>query len=205
MLVSRLNLDPGETILMEVRRHWFVFLSRAVGLLLGAIAPLVLGGFLIGLLPSQAVAFFQSDGAITVFAYALWLLLLWVMFFVQWTNYYLDVWYVTEKRIIDVDQKGMFHREVANLRFDKIQDISVEVRGIIPTFLNFGDLRVQTAAEDSTGFFMRNASHPEEVRKVIFSRHNREAEKMQHKNTTEQTRANDHTSTPHESHESPRV
>ena len=182
MLVSRLNLDPGETILLEVRRHWIVFLSRAIGLLFGGVFPLMVSGFMLGLFPAQVTDFFAVYGSVVLFAYSLWLLLLWVLFFIQWTNYYLDVWYVTEKRIIDVDQKGLFHREVANLRFDKIQDITVEVRGVIQTFLNFGDLRVQTAAEDSTGFFMRSASRPEEVRKVIFSRHNREAEKMHQRN-----------------------
>lgn len=182
MLVSRLNLDPGETILLEVRRHWIVFLSRAIGLLVGGFLPLMAGGFLLGMFPAEMAGFFASYGSVVLFFYSLWLLLLWMLFFIQWTNYYLDVWYVTEKRIIDVDQKGLFHREVANLRFDKIQDITVEVRGVLQTFLNFGDLRVQTAAEDSTGFFMRNASSPEEVRRVIFSRHNREAEKLHQKN-----------------------
>lgn len=178
MLASRLNLDPGETIIHEVRRHWFVFLTRTIVIFFAALAPAILYVVLYEFLPANFAALLQSHIPETIFLYSLWLLLAWVFFFVQWTNYYLDVWYVTEKRIIDVDQKGLFHREVSNLRFDKIQDISVEVKGIIPTFLNFGDLRVQTAAEDSANFFMPQAMRPDDVRKIIFSRHNREAEKM---------------------------
>lgn len=178
MLASRLNLDPGETILLEVRRHWFVFLARSVAIFFMAFVPGVLLFGAIELLPSQFAAFVEARPAVIVFIYSLWLLFCWMFFFIQWTTYYLDVWYITESRIIDVEQKGLFRREVSNLRFDKIQDISVEVRGIIPTFLDFGDLNVQTAAEDSTGFFMKNAAHPDEVRKLIFSRHNREAEKL---------------------------
>lgn len=180
MLAARLNLDPGETIIHEVRRHWFIFLTRTIAIFFAAAAPAVVYVVAFGVLPDQFAVLLTRYPAETVFLYSLWLLLAWVFFFVQWTNYYLDVWYITEKRIIDVDQKGLFHREVSNLRFDKIQDISVEVKGIIPTFLNFGDLRVQTAAEDSANFFMPHATHPDDVRKIIFSRHNVEAEKMHH-------------------------
>ena len=169
MLVSRLNLDPGETILLEVRRHWFVFLTRNIVLVVAPFVPLV--AFFVPFIRASIIS------PLGIFFYSLWFLLFWVFFFVKWTNYYLDVWFVTETRIIDVEQKSLFDREVSNLRFDRIQDISVEVHGVIATFLNFGDLHIKTAAEDS-GFFMEDAAHPEAVREVIFSRHNREAEKM---------------------------
>jgi len=178
MLFSKLNLDPGETILLEVRRHWFVFVLRSVGVFVLAILPIVLFVVLISLVSQEIFKTIELYMTHFIFFYCIWFMFMWMVFFIQWTNYYLDVWFITEKRIIDVEQKRVFHREVSNLRFDKIQDISIEVRGVIATFLNFGDLRVQTAAEDSSDFFMKNASRPEEVRKVIFSRHNREAEKV---------------------------
>ncbi len=171
------NLDPHESVILEVRKHWFVFLWQILAFLFGALIPLA--GYI-------AVHHFNLDGITVVlnrydavfwFAYSVWLMGIWISFCVQWTNYYLDVWYVTQKRIIDVDQKHLFHREVSNLRFDKIQDISIEVRGFVATFLNFGDIRVQTAGEDSSEFFMKDAHNPERVRTVIFAQHNREAEK----------------------------
>ena len=113
------------------------------------------------------------------FLYALWLLVLWISFFIQWTNYYLDVWYITEKRIIDVEQKGIFSRNVSSIRFDKIQDINVEVRGVVATFLNYGNVEVQTASETSGSFIMKNASRPELIRQVVFSQHNKQSERAQ--------------------------
>lgn len=177
MLFSKLNLDPGETIILEVRKHWFVFLGFSVVSALAILIPLIaFVGFEV-FLPKDLVATINAHLSLAVFVYMIWILLVWVIFFIQWTNYYLDVWYITEKRIIDVNQKGIFHREVSNLRFDKIQDVSIEVRGLLATFLNFGDLQVQTAAEDSSGFKMKMAVAPERVRQIIFSRHNKEAEK----------------------------
>lgn len=177
MLVSKLNLEPGETVIFEARKHWFVFLLSSAVLVLGALAPLILFIIFSSFFAADPANLSGRASALLVFFYLIWLLVFWVLFFIKWTNYFLDVWFITEKRIIDVDQKGLFHREVSNLRFDKIQDVTIEVRGIIPTFLNFGDLKVQTAAEDSSSFFMKNANRPEEVRKIIFARHNKESEK----------------------------
>ncbi len=50
---------------------------------------------------------------------------------------------------------------------------TVEVRGIVATFLKFGDLHVQTASEDSRNFLLKNAARPEEIRKIIFEMHNK--------------------------------
>ena len=173
---SILNLDPGETIVREVRKHWYVLLSRGLFLVFLACAPLFIGGIINSLLPFSIVTP-VSTPALETFLYSLWLLGIWVSFFVYWTNYYLDVWFITEKRIIDVEQVGVFHRRVSNLRFDKIQDISIEIRGVVQTWLGFGDIRVQTAAENEHHFFMKNASDPDGVRRIIFSHHNIEHEK----------------------------
>jgi uncharacterized membrane protein YdbT with pleckstrin-like domain len=80
---------------------------------------------------------------------------------------------VTEKRIIIVDQMHVFNREVSNIRFDKIQDITVNVRGFISTLLDFGDIRVQTAGEDNRDFSIRTIRHPGEVRRIIFNIQNK--------------------------------
>lgn len=172
-----LNLDQRETIILEVRKHWFVFVWYVAMFKLAVIVPLVVYFIAYVYVSDSAKILFKAYSAHVIFFYAIWLLLVWVLFAIQWTNYYLDVWYVTEKRIIDVEQKGIFHREISNLRFDKIQDISIEVRGFIATMLNFGDIRVQTAGEDSSDFFMSSARDPERVRKIIFSQHNIEAER----------------------------
>lgn len=180
-MTKALNLDPGEKIILEVRKHWFVFLVPIVALVVGAFLPLIIYAIWDSKLIPQFlhISLSGQNLSITILLYLMWILGLWMNFFLQWTNYYLDVWYVTDKRIIDINQKGIFHREISNLRFDKIQDISVEVKGIIATFLNYGDIRVQTASENSREFFIHNASDPEKAKRLIFSQHHRVAEKHQ--------------------------
>lgn len=177
MSYDKLNLDPDETVIFEVRKHWIVFASIAFGFLGSAFLPFIVFT-LVKIFASHYLNFDLpgNDNALFLFFYTLWLLTLWILFFVDWTKYYLDVWYVTEKRIIAIDQKNVFHREISNLRFDKIQDITVGIRGFIPTLLDFGNVRVQTASEDNREFVMDTVRHPGNVRKVIFGRQNTENE-----------------------------
>jgi len=80
--------------------------------------------------------------------------------------YTLDVWIVTDRRIIDSTQHGFFNRVVSELHLSRIQDISVSTRGVIQTFLKFGDLQVQTAGTDEK-FKFQQIPHPEKVKDVI--------------------------------------
>lgn len=172
MLFTHLDLDPQEKIIHEVRRHWYVFVWRILWAVVLIVVPLIAYVLVLAFLPASAFQNVTSYFFLSLFAYAIWFLAVWTMLFLQWTNYYLDVWYITDRRIIDIQQKGIFHREVSNLPFDKIQDITVEVRGIVATFLKFGDLKVQTASENSRDFIIKDAARPEEARKVIFELHN---------------------------------
>ena len=174
MSYEKLHLDEGESVILEVRKHWIVFASIALVFLCAAILPLIIFSFMLVLIPSiSSLDLPGNDSAIFLFFYTLWLLSLWVIFFVDWTKYYLDVWYVTEKRIITINQKNIFDREISNLRFDKVQDVTIDVHGFISTMLDFGNIRVQTASEDNREFYIRTVRHPDNVRKVIFGRQNK--------------------------------
>lgn len=177
MSYKQLHLEEGESVILEVRKHWIVFVGQATALLFSALLPFIL----LTLAKMFKISLPQFDipgnvSALFLFFYLLWLLALWILFFLDWTKYYLDVWYVTEKRIIAIDQRKIFYREVSNLRFDKIQDVTIDVHGFIPTLLNFGNIQVQTASEDSTEFFMSSVRHPENVRKIIFAQQNKIAD-----------------------------
>ena len=173
MSYESLHLDPEEKVILEVRKHWIIFVSSAFGLLFLAFMPFAIFATIEIFAPVLLnITFPGNVWALFLFFYSLWLLLLWISFFAQWTKYYLDVWYVTQKRIIIVDQRRLFDREISNVRFDRIQDVTITVDGVLSTFLHFGNIRLQTASEDNTVFFLNTVRRPEEVRKVIFSQHN---------------------------------
>lgn len=162
-----INLAADEKVIFEVRRHWLVFIFEVV-----FYAVLVA-------IPFATVAIFDLTNVVSLapqvlpllmfFSFA-WVLILWIFFFVAWTNYYLDVWIITNDRIIDIEQHTLFSRDVSECRLDKVQDVTVEIHGFLPTFLHFGTLHVQTAGE-SNRFTIRDIPHPDRVKEIIFDAH----------------------------------
>lgn len=165
-----IKIETGEKIIKIVRRHYLVMIPAVIILLLAALAPaalmsLVFSGIIT--MPAEtAVAIENFVSKWKIFSYSIWLLALWIIFFIEWTDYYLDLWIITDKRIIDVEQKGFFDREVTSFRYQQIQDITVETRGILRTFLKFGTLHIQTAGHNRE-IIITDADHPENVRSLI--------------------------------------
>lgn len=155
----------GEIILMVIRRHWFnivqqvFFLLILIGLLLGAYLFLPL-----------FTPLFQNSAWSSLFSLAAntFLIGLWIVFFVIWIDYYFDTWIITNERIVAIYQKGLFSREVSELRFERIQDVSTEVVGIIPTILNYGDLFIQTAGEKEK-FVFKSVPNPYAIKSLIMN------------------------------------
>ncbi len=101
-----------------------------------------------------------------------WLAILWSLFFVVWTNYYLDVWIITDQRIVDIEQFSLFSRDVSEFRMDRVQDLTVEVKGIIPTLMGFGDLHIETAGMHHQ-FHINEIPNPYEIKDRIVKIHDR--------------------------------
>ncbi len=60
--------------------------------------------------------------------------------------YYFNSFIITDKRIIDWDQRGIFHKEISEVDYLKVQDITYKIKGFWATVLNFGTLQIQTAS-----------------------------------------------------------
>jgi len=170
-----IELHENEKVRMIVRKHWFVMATRLFFLFIVALLPLfffLIIRFIIEntseVMAGDLERTFSFGGPLIVFLSLLWLFFLWIWGFVLWTDYYLDVWIVTNKRVFDIEQNGFFQREISVFRMDRVQDITTDVKGIIPTFFNFGDINVQTAG-GGREFIMRGAPAPTSLKEVISS------------------------------------
>lgn len=149
-------------MVLKVHRHWWFIVTRIIGLIGVGISPLV--GIWV-LQRAGALELAGSGGAL-VALWAMWLLVLWVAFWQFWTTYYMDIWVVTNKRIIDIDYQRLFDRNIATLNLDRVQDITTEVSGILPTFLKYGRVVVQTAGQNRE-FVIDQIADPERLRDAI--------------------------------------
>lgn len=53
------------------------------------------------------------------------------------------VFVVTDRRVIDYDQRGLFHHVVTEARYEQMDEVSVQVRGVASTIFRYGTLRLQ--------------------------------------------------------------
>ncbi len=164
------KLESGENIIKIVRRHYFVILPMISMLMIFALLPIAVQVLIVSdfspLNHNLKILIQDFVFKWKAFGYSLWLLILWVVFFIEWTDYYLDIWIITDRRIIDVEQLGFFHREVTSFKFEQIQDITIETKGLIETLFKFGTLHIQTAGH-SRDIIIKDAHRPEDARSLI--------------------------------------
>lgn len=165
-----ITLQEDEKIIAEAHRHWFVIAIQGFYFFLFAILPFVVVSWLVIVFPlTRSLATTTEQGGVlfvVVFFLAAWLYLFWLAFVISWTNYYLDILVITNKRIIDIEQFGLFSRDQASLPIKNVQDIKVKVVGLIPELLKFGNLDIQTAGE-AKEFVIRDLRDPEKVKNII--------------------------------------
>ena len=109
-----------------------------------------------------------SSGFMTLFLFisSIWYMIFWLLIFHSLTTWSLTVVIITDKRIIDNEQHGLFNREISELLMPMIQDVSTHTHGIVETMLKFGDIVVQTAASERQ-FVFKQIPNPEEVKNII--------------------------------------
>ncbi len=155
----------NETILLVLHRHWFDILVQ-IFIVVGMLFLLGISSFYF---PSIFPRLEMLAGEnIFIFFEISFLMFIWLVFFIIWVDYYFDIWIVTNKRIVNIEQRGLFVRDVSELELENIQDITTEVKGIIPTMLNYGDVFVQTAAERER-FIFHNIPDPYKVKDLVMN------------------------------------
>jgi uncharacterized membrane protein YdbT with pleckstrin-like domain len=155
----------NEQIILMVRRHWFNILEQFFVVFLMIL--LLLGSWIILPLFFPKVITSSFD-VLFNFLRNLFGMLIWIIFFLIWIDYYFDVWIITDKRVVNIEQKGLFNRMVSELELTRIQDITTEVTGVIPTMLNYGDVFIQTAGENPR-FIFRQVPDPYGIKDTLMN------------------------------------
>lgn len=159
----------SERVILVLRRHSFVFFVTVVYFFTLAVVPAALR-FLI---PDQVATIIRGSvwEGILILLLSGYYLFLWLFFTFAWVDYYLDLWIVTDERVVNVEQSGLFNRVISEHPLLRVQDVTSEVKGFFPTFLNYGQVYVQTAAERQR-FIFEQVPHPDLVKKIVLEAHN---------------------------------
>jgi len=158
------NRQKGEKLVLFLRRHWLIFLGYLVFYIFLAAIPFGIYYFL-----KINYSEYLTDQIIYPFLLllaSLYYLYILLFLYHAFLDYNLDVWIVTNKRIINIEQKGLFNREVAKHELSKIQDVTGMQKGVLQSIFKFGDVHIQTAGEIQR-FVFYQIPNPFKVVKII--------------------------------------
>ncbi len=138
-----LALHPQEQIEAIVRKHWAGFLGTIGITLAMALLPLIV--FIVG--PIALPNAFDNVRVIVLLVSSSFYLFLFTFLFGAWLEYYYDIIFITNERIINVAQQGLLAREVSELGLAQIEDVSVRMEGFLRSLFNYGLLIIETAGK----------------------------------------------------------
>ncbi|MBP6916824.1 PH domain-containing protein [Candidatus Saccharibacteria bacterium] len=145
------QLFEDEEILLLFRKHPIVMRREIV------VASVLL---LLGILPAvikPTFGFFFGGLAVGfILAFA-------VMFY-AWIGWHFSAYIVTDQRLIQMTQKGLWQRSEVDIGLDKIQAISYQIKGVQETILGFGTIVVQTYVGE---LVIHNVNHPKKIQQRV--------------------------------------
>lgn len=154
-----------EKIYVVIRQHWMVLAGKLVIWFMFAAALVLFRRFGEAYLPGL----FEGDiGTVTALFMQIYSLFLVLALFIIWLLYYLNIQVITDRRIVDIDQVGLFSHVVSELHIANIEDVTSETNGVFGTLFNFGMVYVQTAG-NTERFEFDNCPDPEKIEKLILS------------------------------------
>ncbi len=144
-----------EEVLFVFHKHPVVMRK---GLVLGLLGPML------GIIPAAI----KPDLGFGIFFGGLLVgcLLGLIIFAPSWIGWHFSVFIVTDQRFIQITQKGLFHRAVADLGLSQIQSVNYEVSGLQETLLGFGTIKMQTYVGD---LVIHDVHHPARIQKQLLS------------------------------------
>jgi len=164
--------DDEEEIFLAARPHFITNISWICLAIIMLFVPLFFKYFsFLDIFPAQYQFTLRLFWYLFTFMYA----------FENFLSWYFDVFLVTDERVVDIEFNNLLNKHFAEADLSKIQDVSSSVRGVLGTFLNYGNVLIQTASETNQITF-ENVPNPEKIIKLIEELRDLEKQKGETKN-----------------------
>jgi len=148
-----------EEVLLVFRKHPIVMRK---GLVFASVALLV------GPLYTLILTYVKTENPPTMTFFGLSflfsILLCIVVFMPYWIGWYFSVYIVTNQRLMQINQKGLFHRSMVGLGLNQIQMVNYEIAGFQETVLGYGTIMIQTFVGSLT---IHEVHHPAKIQKEL--------------------------------------
>jgi len=153
-----------DQVIIFARKHWikyaFLFL---IGLLLAMAVPLIFIVFFYLRWYSMSVE------ALTI-GISCYLMIILGLVLHTFVDYYLDMFIVTQDRIILVRQNGFFNQQHDEMNIDNIDEIGVDVKGLVRSVFDYGDIVLHSGSDEAV-LTIHDIGNPNTISKKIMELH----------------------------------
>jgi uncharacterized membrane protein YdbT with pleckstrin-like domain len=135
-------LKEHEQVIMTLHRHWIILVFHFL--------------YFLALFVSSWVLIAYRSPIMDLIWWSLywwWLAIYWIVFLtfilIDWINDELDLFIITDSRVIGIEQISALSRNVTECSLDRVQEVNAHTSGILQTIFKFGDVHIRTASETS--------------------------------------------------------
>lgn len=126
------NMRPWEEVEIVIKRHWIVFLFLGLYALIWVSVTTTIFGF------------FWSQVWVYIFMVVFWMLFL-VFLYIEWLNHELDMFVISNNRIIGLDQVSFLNRKISECNLWQVQEVNASTKWLLANIFDFGTVTIQTA------------------------------------------------------------
>lgn len=156
--------NKGERVYIKTRPHPLVNIGWVTNFSFMLIAPLFIY-FVIAALPFS-IDDFMPGTYTTIIILLIYYSISFTYFLYNFVDWYFDIFLVTNERIVNIEFSPFKQHRVSEARLRNIEDVSESVIGFLPSMFNYGDVKVQTAAQHDY-FVFKAVPDPTWFRDVI--------------------------------------
>ena len=131
------NMRPWEEVLMVVKRQWIVYVMLFIYFFSGVIVTFMI------------FFFFWLNTWWYMLNIILWLILS-IILYIEWLNHELDMYVVTNNRVIGLEQIAFLNRAVTECNLWQIQEVKSKAKWLLANIFNYWTLSIQTAGSKTT-------------------------------------------------------
>lgn len=153
--------EKDEEIILLIRKHFITNVPWITSTIVFSLFPIILFPLILAFSPFPIPTTFAQ-----LLIIAFYYLVLMGFVLLKFTLWYFHVGIITNIRIRDIDIHGILYKDIAETKYEQIQDVNYTQIGFIRSLFNYGEVLVQTAGTLANIQFDK-APKPTKIARVI--------------------------------------
>ena len=137
--------EEGDKVVLFVRKHWVKYLVVSIVSILLFSIPVI--GIIVYLLNKSEIDPMSIE--IITASVGVYLLVVMALILEAFVDFYLDMFIITEDRVVFVRQNGMFNQQIDEAHLSDISEVGVDVKGFINSIVGCGDVIVHMGNDEA--------------------------------------------------------